>query len=307
MHMGTTRAAEASAAGSSYGSPPCTWGQRRSKLVKAGRFTPMHMGTTSTAGSGQAPTVHPHAHGDNVKPSARMSIPTGSPPCTWGQRTSQTIDSRRCAVHPHAHGDNAKRTALCLRRGSPPCTWGQLSGANRLCRCRRFTPMHMGTTGACDTRSADASRFTPMHMGTTRSAGSHAVLRFTPMHMGTTLRSSIRLGACGSPPCTWGQHQHHVAFGGIATRCRPSKSTIRREPSPQVRTTNPCSLGEFQACRQPPSPQPLTAFSHSLSRSRAVKWPRNIPAFGSIIHRLRSPLSRAGTLLQNQHDHAAPP
>ena len=168
----------------------------------------MHMGTTSTPvpPSGRR-TVHPHAHGDNgcrpdlerqraVHPHAHgdncgqrcvVTMPVGSPPCTWGQRqrtlrsncqlrfTPMHMGTTRLrsggahafTVHPHAHGDNGNCSkAASSGDGSPPCTWGQHPH-------RRH--------------SAGCSRFTPMHMGTTRSGPSR------------------RRPQTGSPPCTWGQ------------------------------------------------------------------------------------------------------
>ncbi len=99
----------ASGKATSYGSPPCTWGQRFRRRRSADRSA-----------------VHPHAHGDNVAGHAVKTRVAGSPPCTWGQQADSTSSASRSAVHPHAHGDNAHSPLSAVAAdGSPPCTWGQ--------------------------------------------------------------------------------------------------------------------------------------------------------------------------------------
>ncbi len=230
MHMGTTLRPEPIRRYAD-GSPPCTWGQRtcgppgtgcvpvhphahgdNGRIFGAGhqvdRFTPMHMGTTQIAKTGNnLRTVHPHAHGDNSTSVVGVEACVGSPPCTWGQpqRIRAQYYYRRFTpmhmgttaafaasfaawpVHPHAHGDNTSGILPAMRTiGSPPCTWGQRGDDSAYLRRPRFTPMHMGTT---EQRSCEACR-TAVHP--------HA--HGDNNHLAAVLSLQV-----GSPPCTWGQ------------------------------------------------------------------------------------------------------
>ena len=230
MHMGTTLRPEPIRRYAD-GSPPCTWGQRtcgppgtgcvpvhphahgdNGRIFGAGhqvdRFTPMHMGTTQIATTGNnLRTVHPHAHGDNSTSVVGVEACVGSPPCTWGQpqRIRAQYYYRRFTpmhmgttaafaasfaawpVHPHAHGDNTSGILPAMRTiGSPPCTWGQRGDDSAYLRRPRFTPMHMGTT---EQRSCEACR-TAVHP--------HA--HGDNNHLAAVLSLQV-----GSPPCTWGQ------------------------------------------------------------------------------------------------------
>ena len=189
-----------------HGSPPCTWGQRELQQgsILRGRFTPMHMGTTSSPTSFRRMLpVHPHAHGDNslraisppppnrftpmhmgTTPAGQATITRqcGSPPCTWGQRPRRACWSPPAPVHPHAHGDNS---------ASDP-GWPAV---------RRFTPMHMGTTS-----SRLAARRVPC--GSPHAHGDNVYIKTDTGH------------CIGSPPCTWGQPEL-VAGIGISLRFTP--------------------------------------------------------------------------------------
>ena len=170
MHMGTTPRSDArsrafgsvhphahgdnaSAHGmplSHAGSPPCTWGQRRT--AQAGRattrFTPMHMGTTG--GSDR-----------------RRVDCDGSPPCTWGQLRLPILPMRQPPRFTPMHmGTTVDRSAR-LRRD-------------------RFTPMHMGTTQRPLAQRRNLPVHPHAHGDNETGCGLDLGDRFTPMHMGTT-------------------------------------------------------------------------------------------------------------------------
>jgi len=152
------------------GSPPHTWGPRRSlgSASPVFRFTPTHVGTTEASiKSLMASMVHPHTRGDHwTIPQTILSF-RGSPPHTWGppNRTARLDDGYRFTpthvgttappyrsakswpVHPHTRGDH--QVVLFLYScyyGSPPHTWGPLRSVRPGVRSLRFTPTHVGTT-----------------------------------------------------------------------------------------------------------------------------------------------------------------
>ncbi len=134
------------------GSPPRAWGQRLlARLPPTDwRFTPTCVGTTMSRQSFTSRcAVHPHVRGDNAGGRAPRTIPNGSPPRAWGQRSCtrrervverftptcvgttppQSPCPRSASVHPHVRGDNIIDSRL--RRaviGSPPRAWGQRNG-----------------------------------------------------------------------------------------------------------------------------------------------------------------------------------
>ena len=82
---------------SRHGSPPRVWGRhpRSQSRTSSGRFTPTRVGTTPTRKAGRsAPSVHPHACGDDRIVPGRPFSASGSPPRVWG---------RRRRVVPHLH------------------------------------------------------------------------------------------------------------------------------------------------------------------------------------------------------------
>ena len=173
-------------------------------------------------------TVHPHAHGDNIRLGGTLSLGLGSPPCTWGQRHLQRREQllgrftpmymgttsdlvkwgRACPVHPHVHGDN-DRTA------PPPAPNGtvhpHVHGDNFLLLFAIVVPL--GPPPCTWGQQPDAVprvgrlRFTPMYMGTTLLALKRRTS--TPVHPhahGDNVFSSRPTSrGSGSPPCTWGQ------------------------------------------------------------------------------------------------------
>ena len=191
-----------------HGSPPRTWGilcvsdirasasvhphargeyvQTLTTAIGLGRFTPTHVGNTRWPHQGKiahrrfTPThVGNTASGDRCRSGRYRFTPThvgntpvrylrcraGSPPRTWGIRSVAT--------------------ALAISaNGSPPRTWGIRTVASWI-ELRRFTPTHVGNTGATTPRPR---RFTPTHVGNT-DADSSSVARpgFTPTHVGNTV------------------------------------------------------------------------------------------------------------------------
>ena len=204
--------------GAQSGSPPRVWGQREKEFVVSSGFgfTPTRVGTThSGRGSSRAPPVHPHACGDNVRPSCNHDRSRGSPPRVWGQHDLHEMIERGerftptrvgttqgehqrvglLMVHPHACGDNV--TALESSRfspGSPPRVWGQ--------RTRLISPLSI-------------FRFTPTRVGTTFFHACQEVFGSVHPHAcgDNRRRRSGNEGFVGSPPRVWGQPQasHDVA------------------------------------------------------------------------------------------------
>ena len=190
----------------------------------------MHMGTTTstTRGPGRWP-VHPHAHGDNVFPTAPRPWISGSPPCTWGQRRRPI--RRHCGRRftPMHMGTTGGFPLWRWTSGSPPCTWGQRDGGSR-CGCHdRFTPMHMGTTRL--------SRVFPCGL----SVHPHA-------HGDNGFRHLIALAFGGSPPCTWGQRRRSPRSprpAAVHPHAHGDNGTARRRSSPA--TVHPHAHGDNQS------------------------------------------------------------
>ena len=113
------------------GSPPHTWGRpcRLRQGVACGRFTPTHVGKTSTlTRRSRASTVHPHTRGEDFSDSPFAKFLCGSPPHTWGRRPRRSPPAprvrftpthvgktlggrtpRRAApVHPHTRGEDPR-------------------------------------------------------------------------------------------------------------------------------------------------------------------------------------------------------
>src|SRR5947209_2271089 len=97
-------------------------------------------------------------------------------------------------VHPHARGDNGLADGGVVDfYGSPPRTWGQRQGSCGPGGERRFTPTHVGTTGAHGS--------TPW-VGTVHPHARGDNSGLTPRHVGVN----------GSPPRTWGQPRPASSF-----------------------------------------------------------------------------------------------
>ena len=69
------------------GSPPHTWGtlaDDRTKQIE-GRITPTYMGNTERVKRLMEKFKdHPHIHGEHIKETISLEVPSGSPPHTWG-------------------------------------------------------------------------------------------------------------------------------------------------------------------------------------------------------------------------------
>ena len=172
-----------------YGSSPRTWGTLRAgcRVREAVRFIPTHVGNTpndteSDLGQiGSSPrtwgtrrsshlnsareSVHPHARGEHVQPSAR-TIPK--------------------SVHPHARGEHARTCAsMVVPFGSSPRTWGTRPDRPNGSVTRRFIPTHVGNTNS-DSPSVVLAAVHP------HARGEH------------DHGSKLIPGALGSSPRTWG-------------------------------------------------------------------------------------------------------
>ena len=153
--------------------------------------------------------VHPHARGEDFRPSRTCIHIHGSPPRTWGRprRPGKRKDRRwftpthvgktlmfvrtplRISVHPHARGeDNICKLIRRILHGSPPRTWGRLAERNCLYKPQRFTPTHVGKT--LDTMKTVVDYM--VHPHARGEDGSLWIVR----HPGR-----------GSPPRTWGRRR----------------------------------------------------------------------------------------------------
>ena len=219
------------------GSPPRVWGQQflGHAAARGDRFTPTRVGTTpANLPPGGLALVHPHACGDNARPT-RQDLPRdGSPPRVWGQPQRRNVRHHHLrftptrvgtttyhapghdapAVHPHACGDNGHREELApWLDGSPPRVWGQpLNLAPHIGR-DRFTPTRVGTTDAF-------VGIPPRAAVHPHACGDNSVVP-QPMQ-----------ASYGSPPRVWGQRP--------ATPCR---SPPRRFTPTRVGTTPSGGLG----------------------------------------------------------------
>ena len=160
----------------------------------------------------------------------------GSPPRRWGSHhegsdaatgdrfTPTQVGKSECpnslvcwkSVHPHAGGEDfAKGNSWRGDCGSPPRTWGRLDDLVGHGDRRRFTPTHVGKTGA--ERQEDHGQPVHPHARGEDAADNREQserLRFTPTHVGKTSVSYSWSGALiGSPPRTWGRLGNLVLRG----------------------------------------------------------------------------------------------
>ena len=193
----------------SAGSPPRTWGSP----------------SPDSRTSGPAP-VHPHARGEVVvaglgRDRIRGSLPrtwevfsiasssalvNGSPPRTWGSRSSTGprsgggrftpthVGKSRMApaarpsrtVHAHARGEvTDEEREQRFRDGSPPRTWGSRLEVTVSPPLSGSPPRTWGSLGKC--------------------SGLRANDRFTPTHVGKSSRRPFRRGRCPVHPHARGE------------------------------------------------------------------------------------------------------
>ena len=91
------------------GSPPRGWGKRRPGPVGHwwARFTPTRVGkTASLQPRPPAPSVHPHAGGENGLPLRPRSHRRRFTPTRVGKTAEEGVEYYAAAVHPHAGGEN---------------------------------------------------------------------------------------------------------------------------------------------------------------------------------------------------------
>src|SRR5262249_30179521 len=135
----------------------------------------------------------------------------------------------RSSVHPHARGEHTikKRFPKCWA-GSPPRTWGTRRLRVEDSPDLRFTPTHVGNTGAC-WRPGVAS---PVHP---HARGGHADGFWTS---GPSL---------GSPPRTWGTPDGRLALGQ-RPRFTPTHvgNTPRTPTCSSTRPVHPHARGEHR-------------------------------------------------------------
>ncbi len=239
------------------GSPPRTWGaQARGRdIPPAERFTPTHVGSTSTGRTTRrATTVHPHARGEHGSAVCGGCGRFGSPPRTWGARaaaaprpragrfTPTHVGSTRpdvpCtngpAVHPHARGEHeAEPVDQAARHGSPPRTWGALVGRGGGEAEPRFTPTHVGSTRPG--RRRPRPRAVHPHARGEHNAGAAEAV------------------ACGgSPPRTWGARDAGAGAEG-PLRFTPTHvgSTGLWLAAPRPPAVHPHARGEHWCCHRP--------------------------------------------------------
>ena len=183
-----------------YGSPPRLWGKQSMKnqngIVK--RFTPTLVGkTTHVALPYLIVEVHPHACGENMRPTFSQTVTVGSPPRLWGKLTRRLLGLQMQSVHPHACGENKDfRLAWNEAVGSPPRLWGKRMRLTLSGRRQRFTPTLVGKT------------YTPYFHNQTSQVHPHAC--------GENEASSNSLDDDdGSPPRLWGKRAWPPAGLGL--------------------------------------------------------------------------------------------
>ena len=150
------------------GSSPRTWGTRgpRPGGLTFPRFIPTYMGNAEWHQNHRyIKPVHPHVHGERVKPAGILTIDTGSSPRTWGTLVYSLIPflsmrfiptymgNADCAVrahvpewvHPHVHGERCgiARPGPGVY-GSSPRTWGTRCTGSSARSTIRFIPTYMG-------------------------------------------------------------------------------------------------------------------------------------------------------------------
>ena len=150
--------------------PPRTWG-RPSEMPSLGiidRNTPTHVGKTCAREvQNSIREKHPHARGEDVKPTGTTALNRETPPRTWGRlyffllfslgrrntptHVGKTLSRPRPWLgprkHPHARGEDiAKAVNERLGEETPPRTWGRLFDRHNIVGLDRNTPTHVGKT-----------------------------------------------------------------------------------------------------------------------------------------------------------------
>ena len=156
-----------------HGSPPRVWGQLATQAgeVLHARFTPTRVGTTPwSCRRARAPSVHPHACGDNGVAYDPIDSPSGSPPRVWGQ----------------LHGLGDRLTAARFT----PTRVGTTMERFRAAVVMRFTPTRVGTTRGTSRDHVNVTGSPPRVWGQPGFVLDHdAGQRFTPTRVGTTVRT----------------------------------------------------------------------------------------------------------------------
>ncbi len=163
------------------GSSPRSWGTRCACDSDGSvlRFIPTLVGNASPRPPPKTGrTVHPHARGERVSPSASQNRPDGSSPRSWGTRFRNFLDFfglrfiptlvgnavggmgrvGGITVHPHARGERLPR--LCrieFFSGSSPRSWGTHAIPLQNCPFPRFIPTLVGNAPPWQTNSSGVS------------------------------------------------------------------------------------------------------------------------------------------------------
>ncbi len=266
-----------------YGSPPRTWGARR----------------TTGCGWGRT-TVHPHARGEHQAPARGESEYIGSPPRTWGARRRRAGPPRRPRFTPTHVGSTSPRTTRAIRTTVHPHARGEHGRPDGYwSRCHRFTPTHVGSTHArgrllrqvpvhphargehdLGERQREADVGSPPRTWGARSARGPGLPRPTvhPHARGEHRSGSDGgLTAVGSPPRTWGAHQDDQQVDG-PVRFTPTHvgSTLTRRQFVSFRNTRRLAerlpddgyQGDALVVLQEPRRQPVLPVREPLRRPR---------------------------------------
>ena len=176
---------------SERGSPPRTWGIRRS-WPRSGTSSTVHPHARGEYGRrrpdpGQ-PQVHPHARGEYAR--RRRAVRAGSrfTPTHVGNTMRTESPNLLLTVHPHARGEYALVAVLALGSyGSPPRTWGIRPVSLAAFVKPRFTPTHAGNTPMQRHSLSELLGSPPRTWGILVAfAGRERGRRFTPTHVGNT-------------------------------------------------------------------------------------------------------------------------
>ena len=150
--------------------PPRAWGRLQARGTDAGTRgnTPTRMGKTSRSHrNARQSRKHPHARGEDLRPTRPMNEQLETPPRAWGRqqveqveprqrgntptrvgKTSYLLPLRTCDwKHPHARGeDYVMRRKVARSSETPPRAWGRPSLFLPKQSWTRNTPTRVGKT-----------------------------------------------------------------------------------------------------------------------------------------------------------------
>ncbi len=133
------------------------------------RFTPTHVGNTiSSKYLSAAESVHPHACGEHAAIFDKFSQPFGSPPRMWGTLVSSHLFSGGGRFTPTHVGNTGASGLKWYHFSVHPHACGEHARRRQACPQYRGSPPRMWGTPQAASACHRVSRFTPTHVGNTR-------------------------------------------------------------------------------------------------------------------------------------------